>query len=87
MGIRVNAIPSTGFRHAGLVIGKAWVELEKLDEKQRAALRDFHGKHIRINPNDIDKLAEFGLAFKDAKSPLVEITTKKKSGGNAAGKE
>lgn len=82
MAVRINAIPPNGFRHAGLVVGKGWQEVGKLDEKQRAALRDFHGRHIRIHPNDVAKLSELGLAFDGQNKPLKDLTARKPGNAN-----
>lgn len=74
MAVRINAIPVGGFRHGGLVVGKAWATVDALDDKQRAALRDFHGRFIRIHPEDVTKLGELGFAFDGARNPLVDST-------------
>jgi hypothetical protein len=84
MAVRINAIPASGFRHGGLAVGKAWTPVEKLTKEQRAALRDFHGRFIRIHPHDVGKLGELGLAFKDAKSPLGDATAKSNTQHNAS---
>jgi hypothetical protein len=83
MAIRINAIPPNGFRHSGLVVGKAWQDVGKLDEKQRTTLRDFHGRHIRIHPNDVAKLSELGLAFDGQNKPLKDSTAKKPGPANS----
>lgn len=74
MAVRINAIPAGGFRHGGIVVGKAWIEIDATDGKQRATLREFHGRFIRIHPDDVTKLGELGLAFDGPKNPLVELT-------------
>lgn len=94
--IRIKAIPTNGFRHGGLIAGKAWepVPVTALTGKSRAALRDFHGRFVLVHQDDRAALAELGLAFKDAKGPLVDqesatapARTSSRSGARAAGKD
>lgn len=86
MALRVCTLDDIpAFRHGGLVVGPRWAPLEKLKPAARDALRDFHGRFVRIHPEDIDQLREYGLAFKDKKSPLVDTKKKPTTTDVAAG--
>lgn len=77
MAVRICTLGVPLFVHGGLEVGQRWQTLEKLDEKQRGTLRDFHGRFIQVHAEDVEKLGEFGLAFQDAGEKLVDAPKKK----------
>lgn len=81
MRIAVLSVPL--FMHGGLEVNERWSPFpDEPTEKQRAALRDFHGRFIRIHSADLGELAKHDLGFVDEHTPLADIT--KKPGGDPA---
>lgn len=79
MSIRLCTLGVPLFRAGGLDLNQRWLALPTLSEKQRTALRDYHGRFIQVHPADIEKLGEFGLAFQNGGSPLVDAPKKSKT--------
>ncbi len=74
MAVRICTIGVAQFKHHGLVVGTGWTPVDKtLPDAARAALRDFHGKFVRVHPEDVTKLGELGLAFKGPNKPLDAV--------------
>ncbi len=60
------------FVHDGLSLNERWSTVdETTPEHTRKALIKFHGRFVRLHPDDTDKLSDLGLALKDGK--LVDI--------------
>lgn len=92
MSVRVCTITVRDFRHGGLHVGERWMAIEttKVPPAARAALRDFHGRFIRVHQDDIGKLGELGLAFVAGDKPLVDApktTSKNATSEPAAAKK
>lgn len=77
MAVRITALQVETFKNGGLEVGVGWVAHEKLNDRQRATLRDFHGRFIQVHPHDRDNLRELGLAFVDPHKPLEDLEAKK----------
>jgi hypothetical protein len=60
-----------------LEVGTTWTDVGKPSDRQRAALRDFHGRFIKVHPDDLTNLSALGLRFVDETSPLEEIPKSK----------
>ncbi|HWU91599.1 MAG TPA: hypothetical protein VN253_30235 [Kofleriaceae bacterium] len=73
--IRICTLGVPVFRHGGLEVGERWSAVSDLDDKQRAALRDYHGRFIQVHPDDVAKLRELGLERKSTSRPLADLTT------------
>lgn len=73
MAIRICSLSVPRFMHGGLEVGDSWTPVENLTEKQRAALRDFHGRFIQVHPKDHAELEKIGLRFVDVSEKLAEI--------------
>jgi hypothetical protein len=67
------------FMHGGIEVSENWRSVTLCnadgtpDEKQRAALRDYHGRFIQVHPSDRPALAKHGLVFVDPHSPLRDL--------------
>jgi hypothetical protein len=80
--VRIATLSVPRFMHGGLEVNDRWSEFPATPtERERAALRDYHGRFIQVHPDDRDKLRELGLKFEDANAPLVEIPKPKATGG------
>ena len=86
--IRLAATSPQGFRHGGLVVGSSWTGFDRMTPDQIATMRDFHGKFLRVHPEDVVKLGAVGLAFKGAGEPLKSVEkSNNKNTGIGAGKD
>ena len=56
-----------------LEVGSSWTVLDKPGPNARAALRDFHGRFVRVHPEDRTRLSELQLRYVDEFSPLVDL--------------
>lgn len=81
MAVRLKGA-SRGFRNGGLELdGSKWTAFESLTDEQRETLRKYHGSHIKVFPDDVANLKQFGLAVDETKSgPLVDLTAKPTGG-------
>ncbi|MGE0547609.1 MAG: hypothetical protein AB7O24_04295 [Kofleriaceae bacterium] len=76
MGVRICALSVPLFSHAGLQVGERWMEVTSLPTAARDALRDYHGRFVRVHPDDRAKLAEIGLTFVANREPLRDLRSK-----------
>jgi hypothetical protein len=74
--IRICTIGVPRFMHGGLEVGIRWAAVATFTESQRATLRDYHGRFIRVHPEDRGQLAEIGLRFETERKPLTELAPK-----------
>lgn len=82
MSLRICALSVPAFMHGGLEVNERWSAFPAdATERQLAALRDYHGRFIRIHPDDRGEVEKLGLAFVDEHSPLTDM---KKRGGETA---
>ena len=78
--------PGRTFVHGGFDLGSDWTTFESLTDEQHETLRDFHGRFVRVHPDDFDKLTSLGLKLQTDEGgaplkglPLVELRPAKKS--------
>ena len=73
MSVRIMALGVPRFMSGGLEVSRQWLAVDNsLTEKARCALRDYHGRFIRVHCDDIKKLNELGLQFRGNCEPLVD---------------
>lgn len=71
--LRLKGANGKGFLHGDLDLhAERWTEVE-VTEKQRVAVRDFHGRYITVHPHDVERLKEFGLELVEPDKPLVDL--------------
>lgn len=67
------------FKHGGkdgVDLTRSWASFESLTGTQVEILRKFHGRWIRLHPDDRDQLARYGLAFVAGDEPLAFAESK-----------
>lgn len=63
--MRLTTIGIDFFQHDGVTVGTGWSEFDyaAADANARGSLRAHVGRFVKIHPDDVDELAEFGLAL------------------------